>query len=105
VDIAVCWAGGRLFWIPAALSTLSPTTSPHLSAIKLRFTRVSSVKRPTKTLIKNMGDDLRWVTNEFSRIGREFEGAVSFTVVRDSRFEELDTGKVSFRICGADDIS
>jgi len=42
-----------------------------------------------------MGDDLQWITDEFARIEREFEGAVSFTVIRDSGFEELDTLKVS----------
>ena len=96
--------GGRLVWIPAALSTLKPATSPRLSTIKLRFTRVRSVNRPTKTLIKNMGDDLQWVIDEFARMEREFEGGVSFTVVRDSGFEELDTRKVRFRFCGVDDI-
>ena len=90
--------GGRLLWIPAALSTLRPATSPHLSAIKLRFTRVRSVNRPTKTLIKNMGEDLQWVVDEFARIKHEFERAVSFTVIRDSGFEELDTLKVRFRL-------
>ena len=96
---------GRLLWIPVALSTLGPATSPHLSAIKLRFTRVRSVKRPTKTLIKNMSEDLQWIVNEFTRIGRESERAVSFTVIRDSGFEELDTLKARFRFCGVDDIS
>ena len=95
VDIALCWMGGRLLWIPAALSTLGRVTSPYLSVIKLRFTRVRSVNRPTRTLIKSMGDDLQWITDEFARIEREFEGAVSFTVIRDSGFEELDTLKVS----------
>ena len=47
-----------------------------------------------------MGDDLQWITDEFARIEREFEGAVSFTVIRDSGFEELDALKVSFRFSG-----
>jgi len=40
VDIGVGWKGGSLLWIPMTLSTLRPATSPHLSVIKLRFTRL-----------------------------------------------------------------
>ena len=45
-----------------------------------------------------MGEDLQWVVDEFARIEHEFERAVSFTVIRDSGFEELDTLKVRFRL-------
>ena len=97
VYIAISWVGGRLPWIPAALSTLKPTTSPHLSTITLRFTRVRSVNRPARAVIKDMRDDIQWVTDESIRINREFEGAVNFTVHRDSGFAEFDKFQVSFR--------
>ena len=71
-----------------ALSTLRPTTSPRLSVIRLRFAG-PPVDLPIKTLIKDTANDLRRVAGEVARIEREFEGAVNFTVLRDSVFETV----------------
>jgi len=47
---------------------------------------------------RNLGRDLQRIADEVARIDREFEGAVNFTVVPDSKFEVvLDTFNVSFR--------
>ena len=39
LDLRVSWMGGGLLWIPGALSTLKPATSPRLSTIQLSFAR------------------------------------------------------------------
>lgn len=73
-----------------ALSTLKPTTSPRLSAVRLSFAGFTD--RTVDTLIRDTGNDLRQVADEVARIEREFEGAVNFTVASDSVFEAvLDT--------------
>jgi len=82
----VGWTGGGLPWIPMALSTLRPTTSPHLSAIRLNFASPSTAL-PIKALIKDTGRDLRQAAGEVARIESEFEGVVNVTVLRDSMFE------------------
>lgn len=75
-----------------ALSTLRPATSPHLSAIKLDFAGPHLPNLPIDTVINDTGGDLRRVAYEVVRIEREFEGAVLFSVTRDSTFEVvLDT--------------
>jgi len=86
-------------WISLALSTLRPATSPHLSAIRLNFAgEASIVDQSAETLIETTGDDLRRIADEVARIEREFEGAVTLTVLRDSVFGVvLDTLNVSFR--------
>ena len=87
------WAdrnGRGLPWIAIALSTLRPSTSPHLSAIKLDF--CTSATLLVETMIAEMGNDLRRIADEVARIEREFEGAVSFIVCRDSKlWAVLDT--------------
>ena len=89
-----------------AFSTLRPATSPRLSAIRLDFARVSSINQPLETLVERLGNDLRWIADEFVRIEREFEGAVNLTVVRGPEFEVLlDMLNVSFRFRGADDVA
>ena len=86
-------------WIPMALSTLRPATSPHLSVIRLDFR--SSTSRPVEAVIANMGNDLRRIADEFARIEHEFEGAVNFTVAPDSKFQVvLDTLNVRFSFVG-----
>ena len=90
------WPGRGLPWIPMALSTLRPATSPRLSAVRLCLACLI-VDRSVKTLVKDTGNDLRQVADEASRIEREFEGVVDFTVVPDSVFEMvLDTLGVRF---------
>ena len=94
---------GRLFWIPATLSTLGPTTSPHLSAIKLGFNRVAAVDEPVQTLIK-LRDDLGRVADELARVESKFEGMVNLTVFRDEGFKAWDTLNVRFRPCEVDEF-
>ena len=96
---------GGLPWFPMALSTLEPTTSPRLSTIRLDFTCSSYFTGSAETLIEDMGDDLRRVADEVSRIKREFEGAVSLTTLRDSKFEVvLDRLNVRFRFVGGETL-
>ena len=87
----ICWVvdctDGGLPWLPTALSTLKPATSPHLSTIRLDFTCSSNFHRSAETLIEDMGDHLRRTAEEVSRIEREFKRAVNLTVLRDPKFE------------------
>ena len=97
---------GGLPWIPTALSSLRPATSPHLSTILLDLAATTSIDRPVETLVKDTGNDLQRVADEFTRIEREFEGAVSLTVLRDSGFEvALGELNVRFPFRGVDVIS
>ena len=100
VEFGVCWQRGGLPWIPVALSTLRPETSPLLSAIRLDFTRASPGGRLgilVEHLFKAMGDDLRLIADEIARIGREFGGEVNPTVLGDASFKvALDTLSVRF---------
>ena len=106
VDIGVGWKAGSLLWIPTALSTFKPATSPHLSTIKLNLFRSPHVRWGAGDLIKDAGNDLRWITDEVARVEREFEGVVDFTVVWDLRFKNaLDALNVRFRFCGVDETS
>ena len=91
-------------WIPIAFSTLRPTTSPRLSTIQLGFDcSEPPTTVPAESLIEGTGNDLRRVADEPSRIEREFEGAVTLTVCRDTVFKVvLDTLNVRFGFCGVD---
>ena len=88
VDFGVSWLRGGLLWIPAALSTLRLTTSPHLSAIQLTFIRSSTASQSVQDMTKCTGNDLLSVAEEVARIEREF-GGVNVTVRRDSGFKEV----------------
>jgi len=100
VDFGVRWVGGGLLWIPTALSTLRPPTSPRISTIRLDFALHFATNRSAETLLVGAGSDLRRVAGEFDRIEREFEGAVTLNVSRDPVFKAvLDTLGVSFRFC------
>ena len=83
---------GGLSWISLALSTLRPVTSPHLSALGLEFTGSSLDSNPIDTWVKSTGNDLRRISEEVARIERDFEGAVKFTVIRDSTFSAVLNG-------------
>ena len=102
MDLGVCWVGGGLLWIPLALSTLKPATSPRLSDLKLNFTHAAA----NRTVIKNAGNDLRRIADEVTRIEREFEGVVNVVVLRDPWFEAaLDTLNVRFHFRRVTDTS
>lgn len=83
----VDWGEGYLPWIPIALSTLRPATSPRLSTIRLDFSGSSTIDRSVETFIEETGSDLRQIADEVARIDREFGGAVDFTVAPDSKFK------------------
>ena len=86
----VGWREGGVPWIPSALSTLKPTTSPHLSAILLDFAAESSIiNQSADTLIENMGNDIRRIADEVARIDREFKGTVALSIISDSVFSEV----------------
>ena len=85
---------GPIHFIPVALSTLKPSTSPHLSHIYFglsgpRYSNFYYFIKGTSNL-ENMGSDLRRIAEEFSRIEREYEGAVDLSVVRSTGYEPLD---------------
>lgn len=101
VDFEVCWMGGGLLWVPAALSTLKPTTSPCLSTIRLKLVGPPTSTTLVETLINDTGNDLRWVVDEVFRIEREFDEAVHLTALWDPVFEVvLNTLGVRFRFVG-----
>ena len=79
--------GGDLPWVPMALSTLRPATSPCLSSIKLDL--CPSTSRPVKTIITQIGNDLRRIADEIDRIEREYEGVVNVTVDPHPKFRAV----------------
>ena len=87
VELGVGWIDGSLSWIPAALSTIKPTTSQHLSIIQLSFTHTPTTKESVRSLIRDAGNDLQWVAKEVARIDARFGGAVDLTVFQDPSFE------------------
>ena len=104
VHFGVGWMDGGMLWIPMALSTLTPATSPRLSSIRLGFSRPSIANRSIQDAIKDAGDHLRRVADEVARIERVFEGAVNLTVVRDPVFTVVfDTLDVRLRFRRVDD--
>jgi len=75
-------------WIPIALSALSPTTSPHLSSVRLAFPGSPSNLTPEFS-IKDMGTDLQRIADQVTRIERGFEGAANFMAVLDPKFKAV----------------
>ena len=95
---------GGLLWIPAALSTLRPATSPRLSAIRLRLVSRSTLDRAAEALLRDAGGDLRWFAEELARIEREFEGAVNLTLFWGPGFKAVfDALNVRPRSCEVND--
>ena len=98
VTFGVGWIEGSPYWIPIALSTLRPATSPRLSAIRLDFTR-ARIGHVGAT-IKVMGNDLRRTAYEVDRIERDYKGVVDLTVLRGYGMGAvLDTLNVRSRLC------
>jgi hypothetical protein len=101
VRFGVRWVSGNLRWIPAALSTLKPATSPHLSIIQLSFSGGTAATQDEEIM-----NDLQRIGAEMSRIRREFEGAVRLTVIQGGWFKvALEKLDAEFRLCGTDDTS
>ena len=77
---------GPLHYIHTALSTLKPSTSPHISHVHLRFTGPTYPTHyfsPETSDLENLGNDL-------PRIERGYEGAVWLSVFRSMQFRRLD---------------
>ena len=92
-------AYGSLHYIPMALSTLKPSTSPHLSYVHLRLTGPTHPNFTSGNWnLENMGDGVPRIAEEFSRIEREYEGAVDLRAFRGAGFERYDTLNVRFFI-------
>ena len=90
----VCQMRSRVIpWIPMALSTLNPTTSPHISSLRLNFIGPPTRLRPGFS-IEDMGDALRQIADQVARIEQEFEGVVNCTVIRDPRFAFSPTPRI-----------
>lgn len=81
-EFTVHWVTGSLLWIPEALSTIKPATSPRLSVVQVIVCDYSSRYSHSRTRLDN---DFRSINEEVSQIGREFEGAVDLTVGRSPR--------------------
>ena len=97
--------GGGLPWLPTALSTIKPATSPLLSVVGLHFS-FQFTAASVRPLIQDGGNHLRWAADEVTRIEREFEGAMSFTVSRNSLFDAvLDKLNVRIRPCVAGNVT
>lgn len=95
------WIRGGLFWIPIALSTIKPATSPRLSNIELNCRPTPN--RSTRLLANDAGDHLRWVADEVARIELEFEGAVKLSILQHRDFlAVLDRLNVRFYFCEVD---
>ena len=98
---------GGLLWIPTALSTLKPATSPHLSTIQLGFSSPLA-DRSVEVMIEEVGNDLRRIADEATRIECEFGGAAEFSLHHDREFElifETLNVRFHFRVCGVNDAS
>jgi len=105
VNFELCWVDEGIFWIPTALSTFTPATSPRISAIRLNLGSYSASDRPVPALLKATGRELLRVADEFTRIKREYKGAVNLTVVRNPGFEAVsDTFNVRSRFCGVNSV-
>ena len=72
MNIEVGLVHGGLLWVPMALSTLKPATSPRLFAIRFSYFTIHA-RDPDIGAIK---EDLRRTADEVARIRCEFEGAV-----------------------------
>ena len=106
VEFGVQWIGGSVLWIPMALSTLRPSTSPRLSSVQLNFSRPVIANLRILAAIRDEHNNLRRVADELARIEREFEGAVNLIVVRDPGSAAVfDTLNVRLQLRRVADIS
>jgi len=87
VEFAVGWMSGRAPWIPIALSTVRPATSPRLSTVQPGFIRPPASSGSVEALVETIGGELQRVAGEVAGIENEFEGAVNLTVLRDPSFQ------------------
>jgi len=99
VTFGLLLAYGSLYYIPMALSTLKPSTSPHLSYVQLRLTGPTHPHYTSENWnLENMGDGVPRIAEELTRIEREYEGVVDLRVFRGAGFERYDTLNVRFFI-------
>ena len=104
----VNWVQGNLHWIPIALSTLTPATSPHSSSIYLGFDypvdRLLTHGTPETAELEELCRNLEWIADELTRIQGEYGGAVKFIVFQGPDFRRLAAApfNVRFRSCRVD---
>lgn len=91
VKFSVYWTSGSLLWIPKALSTIKPTTSPRISDIELNFSGLSPWYTPRDSR-ERLFNELQLIEDEVARIKCEFVGVVNLTVHQNPGFGvgELD---------------
>ncbi|KAF9781853.1 hypothetical protein BJ322DRAFT_249939 [Thelephora terrestris] len=86
MNFAVKWLTGDLLWIPTALSTIKPVTSPHLSSIRLSFSGRDLQEIPPHPR-ERLINELTVIGEDAARIEREFAGILDLTVVWYPGFE------------------
>ena len=91
-SLGIRWSSGSLLWFSTSLSTLEPSTSPRLSAIRVsisgRYPGPSTLAR----MREELGNDLRLIEDQAARIEREFMGVASFTYYRQPLFSVSSPG-------------
>jgi hypothetical protein len=87
VNLAVYRFAGDLLWIYAALLTIKPATSPHLSTIQLKISGRLLLERIPERSREELIHDLRLIDEEVDRIEREFSGSVNLIVHRYPGYE------------------
>lgn len=86
VSLGLPWVRGGLRWIPVALSTTNPITSPHLSIIRLNLSGPPTIVRITNIWIGGLGNELRRTTDEVTRIKNKFDEGIEFVLSEDQWF-------------------
>jgi hypothetical protein len=90
VSLHVKWLFGRLDWIPEALSTFKPATSPRLTKVHLGFDypldQIESQNSHDHSELEDLDRELHWIARELARIEREYEGTVNIVVMMGEEF-------------------
>jgi hypothetical protein len=96
VTFDIHWVHRDLQWIPLALATLKPETSPRLSKIYLSFSGPAYYyhSRGGGTALEDSGNK---IAHELTRIEEEYGEAADLIVTLDAAFTHLDA--VDVRIC------
>jgi len=89
VSLRLRWIHGGPRWVPAALSTVNPITSPRLSVLLLDLVGPPSGTRILESSIEGLATDLRRTRDEVTRIRSVFEEGIDLTVSLDQWFGVL----------------
>ena len=99
----VKWLFGFLDWIPTALSTFKPATSPLLNEVYIGFdyplNKTYLYRDHERWELEYLSGELQWIGRELTRIEHEYEGKVNIMVIDKPKFQRLTTGDVSFHSC------